>query len=193
MRGRQSPTLDLLVVFLAVFIVEVVGDLVGVSLAWFALAAPMAQPWTLVTSVYAHAGLGHLVANALALAVVGFGLERFTTRWRFHAFFLLTGAVAGLVHLLATDLVGQAVAVLGASGAVLALYGYVLASNRLTGGVLSRLGLGRRWKVALVIVLALAVTWVTSGPGVAPVAHFTGFAVGLVAGRYRVLATAATG
>lgn len=187
MRYPASPTLDLLVVFVAVFVLQSLAGLVGGGPEWFALAAPLARPWTLVTSVYAHASVPHLLANALALAVVGFPLERFTTRGRFHAFVLATGIVAGLAELAVGGLFGGAVAVIGASGAVLALYGYVLAGNPLSGGVLDRVPLGRRGKLALLAGCALAVTVLTAGAGVALVAHFTGAVLGLMAGRVRVL------
>lgn len=183
----ESPTAETLGLFLAVFVVDRVGRLLGAGDAWLALAAPFARPWTLATSVYAHAGPGHLLANAVALVLVGFALERTTTRVRFHAFVLLTGALSGLSEHLVGGLLGPPPAVLGASGAVLGLYGYVVAGNPVAGGVLARLSLGRRGTVALAAALALLVTLLTGGPGVALVAHFVGFAVGLLAGRRRLL------
>jgi membrane associated rhomboid family serine protease len=183
----RSPTVDLLVLFGSVFLLQQLGGLLGVGPAWFALAAPLAHPWTLVTSVYAHASLTHLVANAIALVVVGLPLERFTTRARFHAFVFVTGALAGLAELAVGGLFGGSVAVLGASGAILALYGYVLAGNPLAGGLLGRIDLGRRAKLLLVTGVALLVTIVTAGTGVALVAHFTGVVLGVIAGRRRLL------
>lgn len=187
MRDPNSPTVDLLVLFGVVFVCQRLGGLVGLGTPWFALAIPAARPWTLVTAVYAHASLAHLLANAVALAVVGLALERTTTRVRFHAFVLVTGTLAGLAELLVGALTGTPVAVLGASGAILALYGYVLAGNPITGGVLAAVNLGRRAKAVLVAVAALAVTVLTAGPGVALVAHFTGFGMGVVAGRVGML------
>ena len=183
----RSPTLELLVAFAALFVLQLVAGLLGGGLGWFALSAPFARPWTLVTSVYAHASLSHLFANAVALALVGFALERFTTRWRFHAFVLVTGMLAGLAELLVGGLLGRPVAVLGASGAVLALYGYVLAGNPLTGGLLARFDLGYRARTALLVGVAVAVTVLTAGAGVALVAHFTGVVLGAVGGRLHVL------
>jgi membrane associated rhomboid family serine protease len=55
---------------------------------------------------------------------------------------------------------------------------------------LTRAALGRRGSAALLVGVALAVTLVTAGPGVAVVAHFTGFALGAVAGRFRILGAA---
>lgn len=188
----ESPTADLLAVFVVVFAAQQLGGIAGLGVAWFALAAPVAAPWTLVTSVYAHGSVGHLVANAVALAVVGFALERFTTRARFHAFVLVTGAVAGVAELAVSDLVGPRTAVLGASGAILALYGYVLAGNPVTGGLLGRLPMGRRGKLALLAGVVVVLTLLTARSGVALVAHATGFALGLVSGRFHVLRVGST-
>lgn len=79
---------------------------------------------------------------------------------------------------------------MGASGAVLALYGYVLAGNPVTGGLLDRLDLGRRGKVVLVAAMAVLLTLLTARSGIALVAHATGFGVGLIAGRRHVLRVA---
>ena len=187
MRRPKRPTIDLLVVFAAVFALQQVAGVVGVGVEWFALATPLRRPWTLVTTVYAHASLGHLLANAVGVVVVGVVLERSTTRVRFHGFVLVTGMVSALAELLVRMALGTPVAVLGASGAVLAGVGYLLAANRLADGVLSRAALGRRGSVALLLVVAIAVTLLTAGPGVAVVAHFAGFAVGAIAGRVGVL------
>jgi membrane associated rhomboid family serine protease len=187
MRRPKRPTVDLLVLFVCVFAVQQVAGAVGFGVESFALATPLRRPWTLVTTVYAHASLGHLLANAVGLAVVGVVLERSTTRARFHAFVLVTGMVSAAAEFLVGVALGSPVAVLGGSGAILASFGYVLAGNRVVGGALSRLSLGRRGATALLLVVAVAVTLLTAGPGVALVAHCTGFAVGAVAGRVGVL------
>lgn len=187
MNRPNSPTIDLLVLFGAIYLLQQLGRTFGLGTMWFALATPATRPWTLVTNVYAHASPGHLLANAIALAMVGIALERFTTRGRFHGFVLVTGMIAALMQLLVGALLGTPVAVLGASGAILALYGYVLAGNPIAGGLLGLVELSRRGKVALIVGVALVMTIVTAGPGVALVAHFTGFSLGLVAGRLRIL------
>jgi membrane associated rhomboid family serine protease len=200
---RGSPTLETLVAFVVVFVVQQATALFELALgatnlfqALFVLSTPvMVRPWTVLTSVYAHAGVGHLLSNAIALALVGFVLERYTTRLRFHAFFLATGAFAGLTQvyvggllngITSGSLVGAAV--LGASGAVLALYGYVLAGNRLTTAIADRLGIGATLEWALALTIAATLTWMTASPGVALIAHFTGILLGLAAGRLDALA-----
>lgn len=187
----NSPTIETLAVFAVVFVVQTLVGLVSQRLAFglFALSAPVGlKPWTLLVSVYAHAGVGHLTSNAIVLVLVGFAVERVTTRWRYHLFFASVGMVAGMTQVVVSGLVGPGSAVLGASGAVFGLLGYLLAGNAVTDTVLGWLPLSGRARVALLLALALAVTMLTASPGVALVAHFTGFALGLLSGRVRLLA-----
>ncbi|RQG97837.1 rhomboid family intramembrane serine protease [Natrarchaeobius chitinivorans] len=194
--GSTSPLFEILVVFVVVYVLQGIFALAGVMTGLFVLTPPLAtNPWTIVTSVYAHAGVWHLLSNSLALIVFGWPIARATTRLRFHTFFLFTGALAGVSQIVLTGFAASAPGipvaaspgVLGASGAVFALLGYLIASNRLSAGLASFVDVPR-WLVILVFVaLAAAVTIATAAPGVALVAHFTGFLVGLIAGRTRVL------
>ena len=177
-------------VFAVVFAAQQVVAMISrpLMLGLFVLAPPVeVRPWTLLVSVYAHDGLGHLVSNAVVLALVGFAVERVTTRWRFHAFFATVGMAAGVAQVVVSGLVGPGTPVLGASGAVFGLLGYLLTGNPVTDAVLGWLPLSGRARVALLLVLAFGVTLLTAAPGVALVAHFTGFVSGLLAGRVRLL------
>jgi membrane associated rhomboid family serine protease len=200
---RGSPTLETLVAFVVVFVFQQATALFELALGLsqlyrtlFVLGSPITlRPWTILTSVYAHAGVGHLLSNAIALVLVGFVLERYTTRARFHAFFIATGALAGISQVwvggLVNGLAGGTVAgnaVLGASGAVLALYGYALGGNRLTDAITARLGIGPTIEWLLALAVAAALTWFTASPGVALIAHFTGVLLGYTAGRLDLLA-----
>lgn len=188
--AERSPTLTLVGVFVVVYLLEVLVGLFGVSKTAFALATPVTlRPWTLVTSVYAHGSVGHLVANTVGLVLVGLFLERRTSRARFHLFFLVTGALAGLSQVWVARLLGARPAVLGASGAIFALAGYVLAGNRVSDTVLSAVPLSERAILVAFVVVAAALTILTAGPGVALIAHFTGLMLGLVSGRGHVLRT----
>jgi len=185
-----SPTVQTLTIFLVVFAAQSLVGLLSERLAFglFVLAPPISvRPWTLLVSVYAHAGLTHLVSNAVVLLLVGFAVERVTTAWRYHVFFASVGMVAGLSQVVASGVFGRPSAVLGASGAVFGLVGYLLAGNPVTDAVLGWLPLSGRARIALLLILAAGVTMLTAAPGVALVAHFSGFALGLLAGRARVL------
>lgn len=194
--GSSSPILDLLVVFVIVYALQQVAAVVGAMAGLFVLAPPLqTNPWTVVTSVYAHGGIGHLLSNALALVVFGWPIARATSRVRFHLFFATTGALAGVSQVVVTRAVlatpfvagGATPGVLGASGAVFALLGYLVASNRLSVGLASFVEVPQ-WVAILVFVgLAMAVTLATAAPGVALIAHFTGFLLGVFAGRGNLL------
>jgi membrane associated rhomboid family serine protease len=193
--ARRSPTLELLVLFVVVFAIQSLFRLLpGIPATVLFVLGPdfLARPWSLVTSVYAHKNVGHLLSNGVALALVGFVLERYTTRARFHAFFLATGIAAGLVEVLLGGFVavltsGRVPLVLGASGAVFGLYGYVLTSNRITDALAAALSIPPRIGLAVFVLLAAVVTVATGAPGVALLAHFSGFLLGLIAGRLGVL------
>jgi membrane associated rhomboid family serine protease len=181
------PTLTTLSLFAVVFGFQAIGSAIGIGTGAFALAVPLDdRPWTIVTSVYAHGSLTHLLMNALGLVVLGPIVTRVTTSIRFHAFFVTTGAIAGIVQVVFAIPFGG-VAVLGASGAVFALLGYLLVGNRASERVISWLPLGRRGRLLFFITVAAALTAVTAAPGVALVAHFAGLCLGATAGRGRLL------
>lgn len=194
-RLADSPTVETLAVIAVVFTLQqfasLVGGLVGLpalGIVFFALSPPLSvYPWTLVTSVYAHSGLVHLLSNAVALVLLGLVVEAVTTRTRFHVFFLATGVLAGAVQVVVGGLSGTPTGVLGASGAILALAGYVLAVNPISETILDRLRLRRRAQFGLFALLAVVVTLVTGTAGAALIAHFVGLLVGLLAGRLRLL------
>ncbi|ELZ79613.1 hypothetical protein C455_08512 [Haloferax larsenii JCM 13917] len=184
----RNPVVQTLVLMVSVSLATWVSVVAGFGRDLFVLTAPLsAHPWTLVTSVYAHIGPAHLFGNAVVLVVAG-GLVAMSTSWgRFHLYFVVTGGIAGAVQVLALSLFGLPIGVLGASGAVFALVGYVLTSNILTKGIVDRLRVPR-WAIGVVlVVVALVLTLQYSAPGSALVAHFTGVTIGLVAGRFRLL------
>lgn len=193
-----SPLVETLALFVIVYALQLVAALFSLALlaGLFVLQPPLeSNSWTIVTSVYAHNGLGHLFSNAIALVIVGWPIARATTRVRFHVFFVTTGALAGISQIVLTDAAASVPAigvtatsgVLGASGAVFALMGYLLAANRLSEGLAGLIDVSRWLTLLVFLVIAAAVTWATGAPGVALVAHFTGFLLGLVAGRMRLL------
>jgi membrane associated rhomboid family serine protease len=195
-RRSGSPIIELLVLFLLVFAAQLVTALTGLVEALFVLSPPVTDnPWTVFTSVYAHGSIQHLVSNAVALVLFGWPVARATTRGRFHLFFALSGALAGVSQILLRGLLADlpvlgfegTPGVLGASGAVFALLGYLLASNRLSTEIGSFIRVPQWVTLVVFLLVAGGVTLMTAAPGVALIAHFTGLFVGLVAGRLRVL------
>ena len=183
-----QATLEVILLVVAVYVLQTLMLVMGMSLDVFTLALPLDQhPWTIVLAVYAHGGPSHLFANIIGLLVFGFIVDRRTARARFHAFILLTGAIAGLAEVLIGSLVGPSPVVLGISGAVFALMGYVFTSNPVTDTVLDWLEVDWRVQLGLFVLIAVAITYLTAGERVALIAHFTGLVLGLIAGRMHLL------
>lgn len=184
----RSPTVTTLSVFVVVFLLEWVAIPLGLFGTLFVLTPPIAtHPWTLVTSVYAHMTLQHLLANSLGLLVTGAVLERATTRLRYHAFFVGTGALAGVTQITVGSALGPGTGVLGASGAIFAFVGYLLTGNRLTDTVGGGIELSGRARLVALLLVAAVVTLATGSARAALIAHFTGLFVGLLAGRAHLL------
>ncbi|WP_423996172.1 rhomboid family intramembrane serine protease [Halorubrum trapanicum] len=185
----MRATLETLGITLLVGATQALLSLVGLF-GLLALSTPVSvAPWTLVTSVYAHGSVGHLLANAVALLLVGPLVERRTTRLRFHAFVVATGALAGVAQVTVGSLLGPPSAVLGISGAVFALGGYLLAGNVVSATLFDRLRLSPRVQLLLFGLVAVVLTATTAAPGVALIAHATGAFCGLAAGRVGLLDT----
>ncbi len=183
----ENPIVQTLGAMLVVSTLTWASVLVGLS-GLFILAPPLLNPpWALVTSVYAHAGPGHLLSNAIIIVLAGSFVAWSTTRLRFHLFFITTGALAGVAEVLVGGVLGQPTAVLGASGAAFALVGYVIAGNPASAAALARLRVPPRVLLVVVAVVAGALTIAFSAPGSALIAHLTGAILGLVAGRFQVL------
>lgn len=183
-----QATIEVAAFTVAVFLAQTLALAVGLGMELFVLTVPFdVRPWTILLSVYAHGSTEHLFANLLGLLVFGFIVERRSVRWRFHAFILATGAIAGMAEVFVGSMLGPAPSVLGISGAVFALMGYVLASNPVTDSLLAWLEVDTRVQVVLMLLVAVGITWVSRGERVALVAHFVGFFLGLVSGRAHLL------
>jgi membrane associated rhomboid family serine protease len=146
---------------------------------------PISVYITLITSMFMHGSLMHLLGNMLFLWVFGDNIEHTLGRGRYLIFYLVCGVIASLSHVLMnTD---SFIPSLGASGAISGvLGGYIL------------LHPGRRVRVFMLNILTevpavvaiglwflfqLVEGWFNrgaSGGGVAYAAHIGGFIAGLV-------------
>jgi membrane associated rhomboid family serine protease len=90
---------------------------------------PLPVFFTLVTSMFLHGGIAHLLGNMLFLAIFGDNIENVLGHFKYLVFYLLCGILAGLSHVFSTFILGQNLLIpsLGASGAISAvLGGYLL-------------------------------------------------------------------
>jgi rhomboid protease GluP len=76
------------------------------------------EPWRLVTSMFLHAGFGHLIYNMIALALVGHLTEPMLGRKRYLFLYIGSGLISGIIVLL----LGKTGVSVGASGAIFGLF-----------------------------------------------------------------------
>lgn len=83
---------------------------------------------TMITSMFMHGGLAHLGGNMLYLWVFGDNIENRLGHIRYLVFYLLTGIIASLTHVVTTSMLGHNLLIpsLGASGAISAILGAYL-------------------------------------------------------------------
>jgi membrane associated rhomboid family serine protease len=138
---------------------------------WFVPAQVLREPWTLITYMFLHGGLGHIFFNMLALFFFGQRVELRLGARNFLLLYFVSGIMGALLSVPFTP----RTAIIGASGAV---FGVMLAFARywprdqvLIWGVIP---VEARWLVAGMTVLALFGGF-TGGGGIAHFAHLGGF------------------
>ena len=109
----------------------------GFMLAHGAMFAPLVvdhgQYYRLVTSVFMHFGVSHLMNNMLVLFVLGDNLERALGHVKYLLFYLLCGVGANLVSMTVNLMTGSLSVGAGASGAIFGVVGglvYAVGVNR---------------------------------------------------------------
>ena len=142
---------------------------------------------TLVTALFMHANLLHLIGNGVFLLIFGVPAERRLGAWRLLVLFLFGGALANFVASLLMGATGRVI--VGGSGGISALVGaYLVLFPKAKLGIVVPLGLWLefvRAPAALLIGLwaALQLIFTFVGPAFGAVAwwaHLTGFAVGVL-------------
>lgn len=114
---------NLLIVNGLVYLAQVVFRQQGVLLEDWGALWPVQSPnfkiWQIVTHMFMHGGIFHLVFNMIGLWMFGKYLENFWGPKRFFQFYIICGLIAGISHLLLSGGYGYAV---GASGAVMGIF-----------------------------------------------------------------------
>jgi membrane associated rhomboid family serine protease len=82
---------------------------------------PVPEAFTLITSLFLHGGIGHILGNMFFLYVFGDNIEDRMGHVRFAVFYLLGGVIATLAHGFFTTT--STVPMVGASGAISAVLG----------------------------------------------------------------------
>ncbi len=102
--------------------VDLVGHVAGYEVQH--APGPAFLPITLITSMFLHGGILHIVGNMLFLWIFGNNIEDLLGHVRFLVFYLVTGLIAAATHILVDP--NSVVPTIGASGAVAGVLGAYL-------------------------------------------------------------------
>jgi membrane associated rhomboid family serine protease len=123
--GNSLPPVvkNLLIANVVVFLAQFVSEQQGYQLAFntfFALQPIQSgdfKIWQLVTHMFMHGGIWHIVFNMFGLWMFGSILENHWGSKRFFQFYMICGIIAGIAHLVFSN--GAAI---GASGAIMGIF-----------------------------------------------------------------------
>jgi membrane associated rhomboid family serine protease len=147
---------------------------------------------TLLVAMFMHGGVVHLFGNMLFLWIFGDNVEDDLGHGRYTGFYLVTGVLASLAHVLATFTLGDNpfIPSLGASGAISGIMGgyLVLHPHRRVRVIMMRMlttvpayvAVGLWFVFQLISAFGVIGQGPQSGGGVAFMAHIGGFIAGMV-------------
>ncbi len=143
--------------------------------------------WTWFTSILSHGGLYHIAVNSIVIYFFGQHVERYVGSRDFTLLFIVSGIAAGMAQVGLGIVQSTPTAVLGASGAGLAIMGVLTILNPDMRVYLYFLIPVPIWVItggyALISVLGI-VGPSLAGANVANAAHLVGLAIGLTYGQH---------
>lgn len=139
------------------------------------------EPWTILTTMFVHAGIFHVMFNMLTLFFFGSYLGRLVGEERFLIVYFAGGLLGSAFYILYAFLVGSTYTmVVGASGAVFALGGALAVMVPRTKVFVFPIPV----PIPLWIAIIGGFLVISFFPGIAWQAHLGGLFLGLLAGFY---------
>jgi membrane associated rhomboid family serine protease len=144
--------------------------------------------WQVVTYMFVHSGMSHLLFNMLGIFFFGVTVERALGSREFLLFYLLSGVLCGAASVvLYVFAVGYSVFLVGASGAIYALlFAYAVINPRAKVFIWGILPVPAPLLVLLYAALALFSQVSGRGGSIAHLTHFAGFLAAWVYMRVRM-------
>ncbi len=131
--------------------------------------------WRLFTSIFLHAGIGHIVFNSFSLILFAPALEQMLGKFKFLFAYFFTGVAANILSLFANA--ESMNYYLGASGAIYGLFGLymfmVLFEKKLIDPQSAKV-------ITVIIVIGIIMTFIR--PGIDITGHLFGFIAGIALG-----------
>lgn len=166
----------LLIANVAVFFLQFTMQGIEQYLAFVPFAI-LARPWTVITYMFVHGGVTHILFNMLTLYFFGPRVEARLGERRFITLYLIAGATGALLSVL----LAPNSAIVGASGAingVMLAFAYYWPRDKIfIWGVLP---IEARWLVIITTIMSLYLARTGGGAGIAHYAHLGGYAGGFL-------------
>jgi len=186
-----SPVLVLIIVNLLLFIITAIVPELRSSLSLLPIAF-LSQPWTILTSMFVHAGFGHIFANMFTLYFFGRALLGLVGQGRFLIIYFVGGLLASICYIVFTlmgGILGIAflgspfIPVVGASGAVFAIAGALVAMMPKLPVIIFPIHIPMRlWIAVIGMFVIFSIFGIFYVLPIAWQAHLGGLVVGLIAG-----------
>ncbi|MCG8374094.1 MAG: rhomboid family intramembrane serine protease [Balneolales bacterium] len=155
------------------------GEIVAQNFALWSIGTGLFYPWQLVTYMFLHADLSHILFNLIALWIFGQAIENLWGTKRFIIYYLLTGIGAAIIHMV---MGGYFTYTIGASGAV---FGILLAfgmmfPDRYIVLLIPPIPIKAKYFVGMYGAFELLSGLTRADSGVAHFAHLGGLVVGYI-------------
>lgn len=176
--ARQNPAVSLLI------IASILGGLIASFLpqlqrVLFFGSLASGEYWRLITPIFLHFGLVHLVFNCLWLSMLGSRIEQLTSSLHLILLVLLSGAISNMAQFVWSGSVYFG----GMSGVVYALLGYIWIKQKIVPHPLLQLPPGIvGFMLGWLLVCMTGILDLLMGVGVANAAHLGGLVIGMLLG-----------
>lgn len=177
-----SPSMTIIVLCVISFFLELLLGNPYILALHFDPTYLFSRPWTLVTYIFIHAGLFHLLFNMIVLYYAGTTLERRVSNRQFLLIFFVSGILSAIGYtVLSQPTFGITQGLIGASGAV---YGVLAALTVLEPDLRVYLyfAIPMKLKYFLLLVALFDFLMINSSDMIAHTAHLSGLFVGLYMG-----------
>jgi len=181
-RPNDFPTVlkYLIIINVIVFIAQQTLNITG-YLVLFPITDPNFKIYQVITHMFAHGSIGHILFNMFALFTFGRILENVWGPKRFLNFYLICGIGAAVFHLIVEYLQGTDSVALGASGAIMGVavaFAYTFPNTELFILFLP-IPIKAKWLIGAYVVYDV-VFGITGGDNIAHFAHLGGALTGFI-------------
>ncbi|MBB5325997.1 membrane associated rhomboid family serine protease [Anoxybacillus tepidamans] len=142
------------------------------TLIGFNAAIVQGEYWRLITPLFLHLHIGHMIINSVSLVLFGAALEKIIGKWMFLVAYIGSGILANVATLLFAPIMYKH---LGASGAIFGLFGvysYLAFFHRHI--------INRQHAQIIFAVLTVGLMMTLATPHMNIIAHFFGFLSGAI-------------